>query len=58
MLTLADLSAIELAIWSHPSGMSYLAKIEQLRVQSEACGNPCCAAITDWLIRTRRRMRR
>lgn len=38
----ATLAAIVAACWAHPSGVSYLAKIDQIEALSISCGNPCC----------------
>ena len=42
MLNAATIAAIVAACWAHPSGVAYLAKIEQIRACAEARGNPCC----------------
>lgn len=41
-LSQADLDAITTAVWAHPQGQAYLAKIDQIEALSIACGNPCC----------------
>lgn len=42
MLNAADYAAIKTAIWAHPQGISYLAKMAQVEALSISCGNPCC----------------
>ena len=42
MLNAVTIAAIVAACWAHPSGVAYLAKIEQIQACAEAKGNPCC----------------
>lgn len=42
ILNAATLAAIVAACWAHPSGVAYLAKIEQIEARAISCSNPCC----------------
>lgn len=46
MLNAATLAAIVAACWAHPSGVSYLEKINQIEADAIVCGNPCCTKNT------------
>lgn len=46
MLNAATIAAIVAACWAHPSGVSYLEKIDQIEAAAIACGNPCCTKKT------------
>ena len=43
MLNAATIAAIVAACWAHPSGVSYLEKIERLNACSTP--NPCCQVV-------------
>lgn len=46
MLNAVTIAAIVAAVWAHPQGVAYIAKIDQIEAAAIACGNPCCRSGT------------